>query len=195
MTIYHFYHIYAGKNWPKAVQEHCNALITSGLNDCLDKMFIGLVGPSSERLNVKKYLDSVDISYDLMFEKDSGWEQETLNELYKFSFDNEGKVLYAHSKGAVHWSEHNDKWRLGMIQYNIGLWKLNIERLDTYDAVGVWWRPHQPFHYFEGNFWWTKLDIIRQLGSPRMDDRYWAECWIGTSGITNVYDLVRDFVY
>lgn len=195
MNIYHFYHIYAGPYWEDAVKDHCDAILETNFQNVVDKIFIGLLGPEESRNKVKLYLDSKGIVYEIITEKENGWEQETLIKLYEFSLFNDGKVFYGHTKGAVNKSSHQDRWRLGMIESNLKNWEINIARLDKYDAVGCWWRPHDPFSFFEGNFWWSNLNIIRQLGYPRMDDRWWAECWIGSSGITNVYDLVNDFKY
>ena len=206
MILHHFYHIYCNNNWSQIVPFHLECLKRYGLLDSLTTFNIGLVGNKEHRDVVKHFLDTKNIKFDIVAESNDGWEQVTMNKLYEFSQNNEGYVLYAHSKGAVNNGEQNKQWRKSMTWYNVVKWRDAVNKLDNCDAVGCHWHdftkqssstlggPHTGNCWFAGTFWWSKLDLLRQIGAPGMSSRYDAEVWIGNIRHIkpmNVYDLTN----
>lgn len=206
MTLHHFYHIYCNDNWGQIVPFHIECLKRYGLLDNLTSFKIGLVGSQHHRDIVKHFLDTKNIKFEIVAEADNGWEQVTMNKLYEFSQTNNGYVLYAHSKGAVNNGEQNRQWRKSMTWYNVVKWRDAINKLDSVDAVGCHWHdftkqtashlggPHTGNCWFAGTFWWSKLDLLKQIGPPGMSSRYDAEVWIGNIRHIkpmNVHDLTN----
>lgn len=191
VKLHHFYHIYCNENWGQIIPFHIECLKKYGLLDNLTSFKIGLVGKKENRDIVKHFLDSKNIKFEIVIEEDEGWEQVTMNKLHEFSQTNDGYVLYAHSKGAVNNNEQNKQWRKSMTWYNVVKWQNAINTLKDCDAVGCHWHdftqqvslvlggPHVGNCWFAGTFWWSKLDLLSQIGLPDISSRYDAEVWIG----------------
>lgn len=185
--IHHFYHIYADGQWQEPVSEHIKALKKWGLIDNLNSFNVGIVGQEHNRSAVVQYLINERVNCNIIAQETSGWEQATQIPLHNFALNNDGFVLYAHSKGASDPSDTNKKWRRSMTYYNVGQWQKAIEKLNEgFDAVGQHWMfpsHHSPEHkgwpFFGGTFWWTTLAHIRTLGKPGLEHRHVAEGWIG----------------
>lgn len=185
--IHHYYHIYADGQWQEPVSEHIKALRKWGLIDNLTSFNIGIVGQEHNRLQVIKFLNEQEVTFNLAATQNEGWEQVTQIPMHNFSLNNDGFVLYAHSKGSSRPENTNTKWRRSMTYYNVGQWQTAIQKLkEGYDAVGQHWMypsHHSPEHrgspFFGGTFWWTTLEHIRKIGSPPMFNRHDAEGWIG----------------
>ena len=190
--MYHFYHCYADGDWLIPVSEHIEALKSSGLSDRLDKLFIGIVGQKSRRNILIDFFDEADISYEICAQAENGWEQITQNELYNFSLDNEGCVLYSHTKASNNTTDHGHAWRRGMTDYNVYRWEEYVPKLDEYDAVGGWWTDNGSTRFFAGTFWWSTLGFVKKLGPPEMNNAWCAETWIGNYPEIVVYDWVND---
>lgn len=133
------------------------------------------------------------------------YEGQTLSELYKYSKNNDGYVLYLHSKGVLNsffraWGiiGKDHKWRQYMNKYTVEMWKECVEKLDEgYEAVGP--NYDKDFYPFPGNFWWASTDYIKKLESPLNFDSYFhfryahtednrnaLEHWVGTKR-PNIY--------
>jgi hypothetical protein len=181
MKLYNFYHIYADGQWETPVTEYIEALKTSNLLNNLEQFNIGIVGSDENRAKVKEFLKN--IKHNIVAEELIGWEQVTQNKMYEFSKDNEGYVLYAHTKGS--WNPHppNPQWRRSMVKYTVENWKNSISKLLTYDAAGseLFKPPNETFMYYAGTFFWTKLSHIKKLGLPKLNTRYDAEGWLNSN--------------
>ena len=80
--------------------------------------------------------------------------------IYLDSLKEDFNVLYIHSKGVKHYGTNIEKcvkdWVDMMIYYNIINYKICLNFLNDYDAVGVNLKLiNCPCHY-SGNFWWSK---------------------------------------
>ncbi len=187
MNLYNFYHIYAAGSWQEPVSDYVTALKRWGLYDQLQSLNIGIVGSQDQAIEVCKYLEGHAIKYNLVARENYGWEQVTQIPLKEFANNNDGYVLYAHSKGAANVSDTNTKWRRSMIYYNVGQWKTAIAALNEgYDCAGQHWMfpsHHSPEHkgwpFYGGTYWWTSLKFIRDLPAPGLEHRHIAEGWIG----------------
>jgi hypothetical protein len=184
-SFYLFFHIYADGNF-----------IIESLNDFIPvfkkikpiKLFIGIVGNQDNRTKIKNILNSENIIYEICDEQENGWEQVTINKIYEFSLNNDSKFFYCHTKGSGNFDEINIYWRRAMLQYNLEDISNILNLLNVYQAVGCYlkikWqclcqKNHIDHTFFGGNFWWSSLAIIRELGLPEMDHRHCAEHYLG----------------
>ena len=187
VNLYHFYHIYADGQWETPVSQHFKSLNISELDKQLNcPVKIGLVGNNKNINNVLNFLNNNNYKYEVVNIIENGWEQITQQKLYDFSFNNDGYVLYAHTKGSSNQEFPNIPWRETMTKYNVLNWKNCINKLNEgYDTVGIYWinspGPEHVGHnnFYAGTFWWTSLNFIRNLPSPNYEHRYRAEGWIG----------------
>jgi len=187
MSIHHFYHIYSNGAWIPPVHDHIRTLKQSGLIDKLDTFQIGLVGAEHTRNEVKSFLDSENVSYTVCTEVDDGWEQETQDKIHDFAQDNDGYVLYAHTKNAININPLHIAWRLSMTYHTVVIWEDVIKHLDNgYCAVGSHYleggneNVKTVSGFYAGTFWWTHLKYIKNFpDKPDRSSRYGAEGWIG----------------
>lgn len=185
--LYHFYHIYSDGYWTKILFEHLNVLRRSQLLQNLDGFYIGITGSDKNRVKVEKFLKYYTLLFPFKYQIKAlahlGWEQTTQDALYEFSLENNGYVLYAHTKGASAPSNFRKRWRNKMAYYNIKMWREAISLLANNRAVGCYWLLPKDVpngYFFAGNYWWAHLDLIRTLGKPERNSRFDAECWLGS---------------
>jgi len=190
MKLYSFYHIYADGKWFKPLWEHLRALKKSDLCNHLEIQIFGILGSEAHAMQVIKFLRFYSFFFPFAYEVINhhsldGWEQPTLDEIHEFSLNNDGYVLYAHTKGAANPEEPNPSWRKSMTHFNILKWREAVEKLKDHQAVGCHWLLPKdlPFngYFFAGNFWWAHLSLIRTLKKPSRVNRYDAESWIGSN--------------
>ena len=188
MSIYHFYHIYADGAWEIPVEEHIGALKFSKLEYYLNEFNIGIVGNIDDRNKVIEKLKTYGIEFTVIAEEDNGWEQVTMNKMYELIKNKNGWVFYAHTKGSHDPSPINIAWRKSMTYYNIIKWQEKVEpHLDNIDidTIGCHWCNNQ---FWGGTYWWARIDYLKSLSLPLMNDRWDAERWIG-SGNPRILDL------
>lgn len=178
--IWHFYHIYADGDWKVPVETHLRALQQSGLAGRLDGLFFGLVGSESRRDDVMEVMPGMVVA-----QADTGWEQVTLEALDDFCQVEDGKILYAHTKGAWNNTDLSKTWRESMTFDCVMRWQEAVNALDKNDVAGPYWlKSAEPEHrehefFFAGNFWWANASYIRTLPEIKNENRYQAEGWIG----------------
>lgn len=178
--LHHFYHIYADGEWRQPVQEHLQALKTSGLGEEEDfSLGVGLVGNDRNTAAVRKFLNDHSGRWSEIASSEQGWEQVTLNVLAQESQRLEGFVLYAHTKGASTPSSFNTAWRQRMTYYTVARWREALSSLETHHVYGCHWMQLEEFWLFAGNFWWTRMCHLRLLPAPQMHSRWAAEGWVG----------------
>lgn len=104
-------------------------------------------------------------------------------------------ILYMHTKGVSNpGNQSKRQWRLLMEAWVVRRWRINMNHLLTYDAVGVNWIEGGPQH-FSGTFWIANPDWLRKL--PKFEDyhragglhRYTCEMWIGAFQWCNALSL------
>jgi hypothetical protein len=178
--LHHFYHIYADGGWREPVQEHLQALKTSGLETEEDFSFnVGLVGSDRNRAAVRDFLNVHAIEWREIASSEEGWEQVTLSVLARESHRLEGYVFYAHTKGASAPSRFNTAWRQRMTYHTVMRWREALLSLETNHAYGCHWMQLKGNWLFGGNFWWTRMCHLRLLPPPGVHSRWSAEGWIG----------------
>lgn len=178
--LHHFYHIYADGEWREPVEEHLQALKTSGLGAEVGfTLSIGLVGNDDNTALVRAYLNGHSIRWTEIAWRQQGWEQVTLSVLARESHRLEGFVFYAHTKGASTPSRFNTAWRQRMTYHTVACWREALLSLETHHAYGCHWMKLQNSWLFGGNFWWTRMCHLRLLPPPGKHSRWAAEGWIG----------------
>jgi hypothetical protein len=187
VRIAHFYHIYADGKWEEPVQEHLDALKTYGMYDYINSFNVGIVGSEQNRQNVKDYLHENSIECNIIDEQLHGWEQVTMRHISEYAKNNNGFVMYAHTKGAHDPSRINISWRKSMTYYNIVNWKTPRDLLAKgYDSVGCHWCNDA---FWGGTYWWATNNYIRSLSPLLSNDRWDAEHWIGQAEYKILYDM------
>jgi hypothetical protein len=185
LDLHHFYHIYADGSWYEPVSEHITALRRNSFDQQLASINIGIVGSLENTQAVKQFLNDQNLTYTVIAEQEFGWEQVTLELLHKFSKENDGIVIYAHSKGSAHPSEINTSWRRSMEYHNFIQWEIPKQALiEGKYLAGCHWlvvsrgTPDENMFY-GGTYWWARCDAVRLNSALGYINRYFAEHWIG----------------
>ena len=97
-------------------------------------------------------------------------------------------MFYFHSKGVSRAIDDlRQVWRKNLDFYTISKWKISLDRLKEYDAVGCF-LTRWPVHHFSGNFWWAKIDYT--IGLHECENHYLApEMWLGHNFNNNFISL------
>lgn len=183
MKLAHYYHCYIAPGWEYRVDEHLEAVKSSGLIDHIDAVRIGVVGSVHERRHLVEFC-SERVPIEVVAEAKYGWEQLTLQNM-TFDWD---FVLYAHTKT-------DDRWRSNMIDSVVKDWRQCIELIEDHEAVGCYWMtsesdPGRHIPVFGGNFWWAKASLIQRLPPLRTETRWDAEGWIGSGEPVDIVNLI-----
>lgn len=199
----HYYHIYAdGKAAlvDRIVRDHFAALRGSGV--AYDEIVIGVVGLRRNRERIRHLLPSPDDQRMRMYAWDDGYEQRTLQILQHDLQDWQGRVMYAHTKGAAYPLNHSTAWRDCMTKRVVREARIALKHLDAgADTVGPHWLTPREFPhvitspFYGGNFWWATTEHLSKLRPINGDDlrdehRFDAEQWIGSVVPRNPVNLV-----
>lgn len=190
-----FIHSYQVNNWQDILDRQIGKIISSGLYDNIDKIFIGFNGNK----NIGDYIKSLNIKkkFEILYQIDYPqiYEALTLSFLYRISQNFDGYVFYIHSKGVSRNSPQcQTDWRNLMEYWIINRWEDCIKELLYHDMVGINWHfgegymgassrhaegtPVTP--HFSGNFWWANSTYIRKLnGLYPLRSKYECEFWHG----------------
>lgn len=192
LELAHFYHAYAAGEWLQPVSEHLEALTGSEYPGTVQ---LGLVGLPAQRRRVLNAFDQVDAR--IVAENAGGWEQLTLHAISDYAAQNDGAVLYAHTKGAATLVPCQEPWRQAMTQVLVYFWRDVLRELeeDGFDAAGPHWitqaaypERRVPKPCFAGNFWMATCEYLRSLPKCSETSRWEAEVWIGMNN-PKVVDL------
>jgi len=174
-------------------------LISSGLYDSFDKIFVYLTANDISRTFVKNYIHELN-KFEII--KDSHinqFEYPAIFDMIDKSKFEDFNCLYFHTKGSSRTSDYNEFqhrywWRQCMEYYNIDKHEICLDHLNSgYDAVGCLWLMHGNNVQFSGNFFWTKSEYLRKnsKGSFNTDRRFHAETglWKQNPKIKNLRSL------
>lgn len=183
MDLYHFYHVYADGYWQEPLREHAQALTRSGLADELTSLYVGISGESDEP---SQMLRDFGLKPIVVAQAPQTWEQLTLRELWRWSQQRKGYVLYAHTKSAANPTSINIPWRTDMCFHNVIQWRDCVQHLNAgVDVVGAHYIDDRAEHgglghrFFGGNYWWANLEHVKKLPDLLDQSRWCAEWWIG----------------
>lgn len=193
--IEHWYHVYADGNWHEPVCDHYQSLIESDMDGCLH---ISAVGSPAGCAEIEDFFGTKrDDEFDFEFyeSRNDHWEQTTLNllrgDLVPDYLDDDDIVFYAHSKGSAHASTWNTTWRNTMRHFAFTHWREMTAPLlaNQADVSSIWWisEAYNPRPHPQGNYWFARVDYLRTLPPPSLEDRFGAEWWVGQNR-PRVYD-------
>lgn len=167
------------------VSDHLIALKRRSFDEQLASINVGFVGSKENIESVKTFLDDNNLNYNVVTEQAEGWEQVTLEYAHAFSKENDGIVIYSHSKGSAHPCEINTSWRRSMEYHNFVEWEKPLNALlGGMYLAGCHWLTVSPntedeAQFYGGTYWWARCDALRLNQPLEYVNRYYAEHWIG----------------
>lgn len=191
--IYGFYHVLLVNHWQEIVTEQITLLLTSGLYEASESIFIGALGKKKE-LSRLRQLFKVYPKFIIEYHSDNIEEYEfaTLKILKKKSSAESFYGYYLHTKG-VSWDKKHPKaykggncWRQSMGYFLADRWKDNLYNLEIgYDLSGsqlLSARRSPAFQeHYSGNFFWFNSDhvkLLKPVESLNLKNRWEAEMYI-----------------
>lgn len=191
MNLHHAYHLYADGDWRQGWEEHLKAL-SKGLQSELTTFVVGIVGHPDRRAQAYDTVTAAGAS--VVVERNSGFEQETLDWVDAFVDTCDGYMLYTHSKGAGYPTHISTPWRRTMTYDVVIEWRQCLFAMSNgADCVGTSWHEAGPLFgtvpYWAGNFWWASHSFLRKLPPPSRENRFGAEGWIGSGGPVIPYPM------
>ena len=171
-----FYHMYCVNDCLNRFVNTYNKIVSSSLIQKVEKINVVLVGPEKEKIKEElKFYNKVET----FIKPNSETEADTLKMIQQYSKNNNGKVLYLHSKGVTKPKHKNiQDWTNLMEYFLIEKHESCIQALDSHDVCGVNYLPGKP--HFSGNFWWSTTKHINRLIELKAEkiDRLYCEYWL-----------------
>lgn len=188
-----FYHLACMGNWQEVFKEQMQQLRTTGFR----QLNLTMLGGNEELLTVQRIAAKYKMEISLLFMDPAltHFERPALLAIEKYAKENEGYVLYLHSKGVSNPADQSKvKWRRLMMRELVQKWEQCVLQLANYDIIGVNWRDMPPVSHFCGNFWYASTRYLRTLSefnhyylNPPFkiwdainDRRLGCEFWIGS---------------
>ena len=187
-----FYHVFAINNWIEVVLEQIEMMLSSGLYDAAEAIYIGFNGSQHDLETFKRVTGNLPkISVARVSDNALDYEFTTLRVMLQQAERDDFYGFYLHSKGVtsafVQSHVSINRWRDCLNHYTISRWAWNVEKLNGgYNSSGVQYKdfvPNFPPHY-SGNFFWFDSPLIKTLAplTPEFcTDRFNAERWLSTS--------------
>lgn len=209
------YHAYLiGKDSAKMIGEQFKLLLTSGLFQACDKLYIGIVDSQEKTHSCSDRFDD-DIEWIRNYWSFASSKESTANtkvEIVVYEGNEELRgtlrwisdyakinpddyILFFHTKGITYGTQPLTDWRRYMEYFVIEKWTDCVQKLDEgYDCCGVLWNKDTPlgyFPHFSGAFYWVKASYINTLSRDYIDSewRYLMEFWIGFNPNVKVYEF------
>ena len=195
------FHAYLYKdNYIPMLTEQFRKLMSSGLYEKADKIYIGIVDESGDKSPrgadwIKYFWQFAKSKVEIVVYEKNNEETDTLKWIADYSFKNpEDYVLYFHTKGITTYNEATEDWRKYMEYFVVENWQDCTRKLDEgFDICGVLWNHetvYGEFPHFSGGMWWSKSDYINTLKHEwlNLTWRYYREFWIG-SGKPKVFEF------
>jgi len=211
--IYGFYHVFCANDWKRLVCEQIAGLKKNGLYDLLNKIYVCVITTNSDDVHflTEHFPEKFEIVIQSNNPKD--YEYPILRYLHEKSRCENFLCFYFHTKG-VRFSEKMKKekrgqesWRLLMEYFIFEKYNLAINALQRgYSCYGAIPHTMKGYTFFAGNFWWTTSKYVTTLPEPSshhtlydqveigVNDRMYAEHWIGHSSACNPYNTYSSFV-
>lgn len=166
-NIYGIYFICCINNYLEVVKEQMEVL-KKGLLNITKKLIIFITNYRAD----DKLLDDILMGYNennkliIVTSPENLYEKFAINNYKKYITDANYYMYYFHTKGVKDKNNpflHIFTSRRKLLNfYTLEKYKVNIELLQSYDAVGCCLNLH-PKKHFSGNFWWSKSDYLNNL--------------------------------
>ncbi len=157
-----FYHLACMGNWLQVFKEQMLKLQQNGFN----KIELTVLGTKENLVIARSICDKLNIEAHMAFSaaQITYFETPALLAIEDYARQNEGYVLYLHSKGVSNPGDINKvKWRRLMMKELVDNWEFCMLQLPKYDVIGVNWRVMPPDSHFCGNFWYASTRYLRKL--------------------------------
>lgn len=189
-----FYHLACMGNWQEVFSEQVQQLGKNGFNE----ISLTILGSPDDVIQATTICKELNCSPRVVFHDSelTNFERPALLAIENHAHQNDGYVLYLHSKGVSNPADDTKvKWRRLMMRELIEKWEHCVLELPHYDIIGVNWRDMQPVPHFCGNFWYASTHYLRTLplfeqyyDNPRYQiwdsiasKRLGCEFWIGSN--------------
>ena len=192
-----FFHVYLKTGYSRILIDKFKKFKSSGLYEKANKIYLTLFGDielNSEFLNELKEMYPK-IEYGVISNAVFNNEPDTLNLMIKKAneYETNTPMLYLHTKGLSYTNpslkKNVEAWVRYLDLYVINKWEECVDSLKDNDAAGGFY-VQDPKH-FQGNFWWTNSDYLKNLPkiTPENVSQYnRGEFWI-LSDTDKVYPL------
>lgn len=163
--IYGVYYIGCLGHYLSIVKEQMKCLVDSGLYAQTQKVIVFICCFNKNDTNLVGIIEEYDTEKKcvLITSKENLYEKFAINNFKEYIADDVYYVYYFHSKAVTRAIDSVfDRRRKILNYYTLTLHKLNLELLETYDAVGCS-LTNSPSLHFSGNFWWSKSEHVRNL--------------------------------
>jgi hypothetical protein len=197
-NIYGVYFICCLNNYLDIVEEQLNVLCSSGLYSETNKLFLFITMYKTE--NNKTENNELDIlierydiqqKFTLIKTPDNLYEKFAINNYKKYITDSDYYLYYFHTKGVSRINKQRNFYigrRRILNYYTLNKYKINIELLSKYDAVGCSLSLYPKIH-FSGNFWWSKSSYLNTLHDVISDNYLAVEMYILSNPKCNFVSL------
>ena len=188
--VYGFYHAYCMcDGWENLVKEQLTHVVSSGLYERIDKLYIGALIRDND-LNTLKLLISNYSKIEIMYTNEDRtlFEYPTLMALQKKCTEEDFIGFYFHTKG-ISWINNptvykvGNSWRLMSEYFMFDRWKLAVHAIAS--GKDVYGTNYQEINngkkrIIGGNFWWFRSDYVKSLYELKVNkqNRNESELWI-----------------
>lgn len=191
------YHVYCAGDWLNLVNEQLERLHKSHLYNSADILWMTVNSIPDN----KEVIDSIVSRYPkfkVQYNSTNTYEQPGILKVRELGFEHPDlKVFYFHTKGVSNsyvdpkTNQVNELrkngvtgWRHCMEHFLMDNWKTCVEKLDSFDNVGV-----SCVHgWYWGNFWWTQSKHIVKKPAP-VGDRWAYEAWLNQGTEASNYEF------
>lgn len=183
------YHTYLVGLWKDLVKKQLDRLVSSGLYDKADQIWVTINRDINTEEEVKEFLTPYP-KLQLEFHDVNQAEYPGIKKVKEIGDTIDSKILYFHTKGVSNnWKTFNEKepsqekidnvnsWRECMEYFLIDKWEESLSHLDDYDNVGVSCNGG----WYWGNFWWSKSEHIKKTEQVGLWGRWDYESWLNRS--------------
>ena len=181
-------------NWQNVFEEQLRQLHENGFR----QVNLTVLGAKDDLEKINMVSEKFKLETHIIFNASqlTWFEKPALLAIEKYAKQNEGYVLYLHSKGVSNPADETKIiWRRLMMRELVEKWENCVLQLPKYDLIGVNWREMPPVPHFCGNFWYASTLYLRRLvnfdeyyQNPRFQiwdainhKRLGCEFWIGSA--------------
>ena len=159
-----FYHVACMGNWQQVFYEQLQQLRKNGFLN----LNLTVLGSRQELATLREINAEFRMNVNILFSSCqlSHFERPALLAIEKYAKENNGYVLYLHTKGVSSpGDETKIKWRRLMMRELVEKWESCMLQLLAYDIIGVNWREMPPVSHYCGNFWYASTRYLRKLAN------------------------------
>jgi len=195
-NIYGVYFICCLNNYLDVVEEQLSVLFISGLYNVTNKLFLFITLYNPEYTQLHALIDKFDHQKKIVIIKthENLYEKFDINNYKKYITDLDYYLYYFHTKAVTRTNVKKNCFALRrklLNYYTIEKYKINIELLSKYDAIGCSLSLYPKMH-FSGNFWWSKSSYLNTLHDVTSSNYLAVEMYILSNPNCKFISLSQD---